>query len=387
MLFQFFSWIAVSSATQLFVPKLRVSPEQAVLNARVVGLGAVQPLGGQRQQFLRGSPYVQDPNATELPAYAPVAAVSAVSVVAALAVAAAAIGGQSSSPDRGNVLVFGQGSNELRLLTAKLAARAGYDAAIFEQDEKGAGRSLKLMYGKEYAKESSDVDERARVLVGTGELGEGLSSAISLCLVCDSAPMEENTLTVLLKNTPLLKRVVLISRMGVTRAKGGGFLGIGGEDMKLLENEKRLRAELTARNVPDFSIVRVGVLKGGGPGGPESDFNSGDAELGLSREYLFSGPNVELQVYKTNQAYDQFTLGAKCMLGDPIDYPNALSRSPMGDSFEARDNETSRIVAAAAVVHALGHPSSVELSVAAAKAKSLPNTEEWDAMFNAPLQG
>ena len=81
MLVQFFSWIAVSSATQLFVPKLRVSPEHAGLNARVVGLGAVQPLGGQRQQFLRGSPYVQDP--TELPAYSPVAAVSAVSVVAA----------------------------------------------------------------------------------------------------------------------------------------------------------------------------------------------------------------------------------------------------------------------------------------------------------------
>jgi len=219
----------------------------------------------------------------------------------------------------------------------------------------------------------------ARVILGTEQLGTALAEARGLCLICDSAPLREGAFELLLDNAPELERVVLLSKSGVTRAKPPGPFGLGGGDASLLENERTIRSVLLERGIELFSIIRAGSLKGGGPGGPQGGFNVGDAELGLSKAYI--NGIAELETYMTTQAYDQFTVGARCFAGDPIDLPNALVRAANRGSFEARDDETSRTVAAAAVVQALSWSRAVELSVGAAKAETLPTAEEWEAMF------
>ena len=57
--------------------------------------------------------------------------------------------------------------------------------------------------------------------------------------------------------------------------------------------------------------MRVGTLKGGGPG------KEGGVELGLSRTYYDS--LFELENALVTQAYDKYTLGAAVAVGDPFD--------------------------------------------------------------------
>ena len=75
----------------------------------------------------------------------------------------------------------------------------------------------------------------------------------------------------------------LISKMGVTRAKSGPF-GLGG-DAALLENEKTIR-QLAAQRGVDMSVVRVGILKGGGPGETQAEGEAvSGVEVGLAKPY------------------------------------------------------------------------------------------------------
>ena len=63
-----------------------------------------------------------------------------------------------------NSLVYGPGSLELRLITAKLAARNGGDTALFAgPDGKTQKRWRSLMYGKEYGAADADAPGCARV--------------------------------------------------------------------------------------------------------------------------------------------------------------------------------------------------------------------------------
>ena len=96
--------------------------------------------------------------------------------------------------------------------------------------------------------------------------------------------------------------------MGVTRAKPGGPFGIGGGDAAIAAGEAALRKATSARGV-DLSIIRVGTLKGGGPGVAEGD------ELGLSQLY-YDGIG-DLTAYMTTQSYDKFTNGAKVLRSAP----------------------------------------------------------------------
>ena len=166
--------------------------------------------------------------------------------------------------------------------------------------------------------------------------------------------------------------------MGISRAKPPGLFGMNGEDAALQTLENYLR-EAGSKNGADLSIVRVGTLKGGGPG---RDENTGDAALGLSKAYY--NTLVDLQTYMCSSAYDKFTLGAKLTKGDPYDLANPIIRASRASDFAPHDDETSRIVAAGAVVHAPSHPAAVELSVSAAKGEDPPGpptSEQWAELF------
>ena len=266
----------------------------------------------------------------------------------------------------------------MRLLTAKLSARAGHDTTIFCGEERLEKPWRTLMYGKSYAETGVDADDCARLLRTTEQLSESLSSAEALCLICDSSFLSADAVATLVNNSPKLQRLVLLSRIGVTRAKPTLF-GLGGDDMAMLECEAAIRQKAQARDV-DLSIIRAGTLKGGGPGEVENNVVVSGTELGLSKPF-YDGIG-ELETYLVTQSYDRFTLGASCQLGDPLDLPNPLIRAAKKGSFEPCDEEVGRIAAAAALVHALSYETAVELTVSAAKAESPPTSEEWEAMFD-----
>jgi hypothetical protein len=279
-------------------------------------------------------------------------------------------------------VVFGPGASvEMKLITAKLAARAGYDACVFQgEGAEGASRWLKLLYGTEYAKRGEDVVGNARVLEDLEAMGRALKTAQTLCLICDESPLADSQKATLLSRgtSPNLQRVVLVSRMGVTRAKPAPF-GLPSSDMALREAEEALQRAASERDL-ELSIVRVGTLKGGGPGAVENGIVTSGVELGLSKQY-YDGI-TELETYLVTAAYDKFTLGCKLSAGDPFDMPNGLMRATKRGSFDPSDVETSRIVVGGAIVHALSHPATVELTVSAARGEAPPAADEWEELFH-----
>ena len=92
-------------------------------------------------------------------------------------------------------MLYGPGSKEVAILAAKLAARAGGDAAVFAGSTAAAKRYRKLMYGAEYADNNADEPGCARVLSSTEELGASLATTqvlpSSLPLPLPSVPREK----------------------------------------------------------------------------------------------------------------------------------------------------------------------------------------------------
>ena len=286
-------------------------------------------------------------------------------------------------PSDAKVVVAGPGDLALRLLTAKFAAKSGEAAVYAGEEQKGLGqRYRRLMYGKDFDGES-DAPGNARVLLDINEFASTLASTEALLLVCDAAPLANDALLALLNNSPECKRVVLVSKMGATRASKPGFMGLGGDDWAVLQGEETVRTEAAARGM-SVSVVRVGTLKGGGPGGGTATGNddgtrSDEEALGLTKSFYDS--ILELDVYLATSSHDKFTLGAKLSAGDPFDMPNPLVRAARKSSFEPNDEETNRIVAATAVVKAAALERAVDFSVSSVKADALPTDDDWEEML------
>ena len=273
-----------------------------------------------------------------------------------------------------NSLVYGPGSLEMKLLITKLAAASpGCTSSFYVgEDEKGAQKCRGLMYGKEYASANVDAEGNGKVLTTIEQLGAGLKAAEALAIVCDTEPLPENIASTLMNEAgDKLSRVVLVSRMGITRAKPAGPFGFGGGDAALQATEKTL-AEVTKANGVGLSIIRVGTLKGGGPG---------NEAVGLSKAY--DDGIGDLGTFMVSSAYDKYTIGAKLTKGDPFDFANPIVKAGRGSSFEPFDDETSRVVAAQAAVKAMSLPEPVEVSVSSAKSEQLPTDEEWAELFGA----
>jgi len=264
-----------------------------------------------------------------------------------------------------STVVYGPGSSELVILTAKIAAREGVETFCITKagSEKGC---RKLMYGIDYSKAGIDEEGKAKPISEPEDMGTSLEKATCLILIADKEPIDEGTVNTLISNGgPNLSKVVLMSKIGITRAKGG-FLG-GGNDLKMLESEKALRSLAESKNL-QFSIVRAGILKGGGPGEDGNDF-------GLSISYynnLFD--IIEAQV---TMSHDRFSLGIDCCKGDPLDLPNAFFVMNTKNSFEPTPTDTNRISAATGCVAALLADEEMEFSVGCKKGSTPPSMEEW----------
>ena len=268
-----------------------------------------------------------------------------------------------------STVVFGPQSRELLLLTAKIAAREGIITSCIcsEGTEIGCRR---LMYGMEYADIGVDESDKARPISAGTDIGNALEACHSITLINYDTPVEQSLLNTLIQNAgPNLSKIVVLAKMGITRAKGGFF---GGSDSTLMEAENRIR-KVCAEKKLALSIVRAGVLKGGGPGSDGNDF-------GMNKVYY----NTIFDIVEANvaMAHDKFSIGAEVEAGDPVDLPNILSQMATKSSFEPKRGETNRIVAAGATVAALLHPDPVEVSISSIKSDQLPTMLEWKKLFS-----
>ena len=268
-----------------------------------------------------------------------------------------------------STVVYGPQSRELLLLTSKLAARENVETCTVCAPGAESG-CRRLMYGVEYANAEVDAPGKAKPTSDGGEMQAGLQKATCLTLIGYDEPIEAAAVTTLLESAGSdLCKVVLVSKVGITKAKGG-FLG-GGKDVQMLESEKAIR-QICEEKQLKLSIVRAGALKGGGPGAEGNDF-------GLSKAYYNSLiDSVEAAV---TMAHDKFTLGVDCVKGDPFEFPNMFSLMTLKASFDPGPGETNRIVAASAVVAALLAEEPLEFSVGSAAGKELLGMEEWSEIL------
>jgi hypothetical protein len=251
------------------------------------------------------------------------------------------------------------------LLVSKLASREQIEtfAICAPGTEVGCRR---LMYGAYYTEQDVERAEYAKAVSNGDEILAGLQRATSLVLISHQEPVEASALqTLLVSSGPDLEKVVLLSKIGVSKEVRNFWSGPN--DLKWSESEREIRQICQERKLV-LSIVRAGTLKGGGPGGGGNDF-------GLSQSYyntLFD--SVEASV---TMAHDKYTLGVECFLGDPVEMPNFLTQFSLRSSFEPAIFETNRIVAASAVVASMLHDSSVEFTVSSAKGTKPPTIQDW----------
>jgi len=262
-----------------------------------------------------------------------------------------------------NTVLYGPAARELLLLTSKVAAREGLDAS-FICAPGTEDNCRRLMYGSE----SMNIDQpgHARPISSGEAIQESLQKANCLIFVGYDAPIDAKSYSTLLDTTSAdtLSKVVLLSKIGVTKAKSGFF---GGADAQLLESEQALRKICSSRNL-DLSIVRAGILKGGGAGDEGNDF-------GLDRCYY--NTLLDVREASVTMAHDKFTLGLDCRMGDCVELPNMFTQMGSKSSFEACAYEANRIVVAGGVVAAALHDQPIEFTVSAEKAREPPTMDDW----------
>jgi len=170
-----------------------------------------------------------------------------------------------SLPAAAPVVVLGPGSLDLRLLTAKLAARAGLQTSLFSASGGVQDIWLEQMYGVEDGSTdiSTSTEPLRPAMVADADAREAaLAAAEGLAIISDGVAMPEPALSSVLAVASQLKRIVCLSKMGVTRATAGP-LGLGKDAVDQLEAEERLKAACEKADI-ELAIVRVGTLKGGG---------------------------------------------------------------------------------------------------------------------------
>lgn len=269
-----------------------------------------------------------------------------------------------------NTVLYGPSAREMLVLTAKVAAREGLDASLIcaPGTEEGC---QKLMYGPT-ATPPEGLSGRATPVSSGDDMQGALEKADALVFVALDTPIEEASYKTLLNSAgDNLEKVVLLSRMGVSKAGSGGFFG-GGKDAQLKASEDNLKNLCNSRGLP-LSIVRAGVtLKGGGPGEEGEDH-------GLDRNYY----NTLLDVVEASVtiAHDKYTLGLDCTKGDTVEVPNMFTQMGSKSSFEACAFESNRVVLAGGTVAALLHDEPVEISVSSAKAEQPPSQQDWKDTF------
>jgi len=242
-------------------------------------------------------------------------------------------GGGARTPRR--VVVSGPGATEVNLIAAKMAAKLGNcEAFSVVRDPR---RATELMYGR------GVTEGPARAISGVDAIADALATAEALILTCDfqSGPPTEASLRAVFGNAPKLRHVALLSTLG------GQALPLVAKPFGPFEGKLR---ELAAANRVQVSVVRVGNLKGGGPG----EVFQGKALTDFGLDKFFYDTLIDLSEATATMAYDRFALGATVRRGDPLRrMPNPVVSLFTAGTFEPLDTDCSRLSAAAALVAAV----------------------------------
>ena len=302
-----------------------------------------------------------------------------------LAAARLAACGALLSPGSG-VLVLGPGAAEVKLIAAKLAAKAKYKAACVAlgpaSDATLFGQRA-LMYGKAYAEAGQDAPGRAAVIQGPDAIAERLRTAEGVIVCCDeqSGPPSAGSVRAIFDrgNSPKLRSVALLSKI-----QGGGAGGLLAKS--LAPGEAALKEAAADRGNVALSIVRVGVLKGGGPGKIERDkANAGKSLTDHGLDAYYYSTLYEYSNALAIMAHDQFALGASVTNGDPFKMPNFIEAFRTKADFEPRPTDASRVAAAGALLAALVREKDADFTVSSLQSETPPTFQEWGKMLKEAL--
>lgn len=259
------------------------------------------------------------------------------------------------------VTVLGPGNKQVQLIAAKLATKAGYKATVVLDGEDQLNNARSLCYGRLYARNGADEKDKVQFAVGGEAIGAALGSSEGLIVVAaGSAPSPVLIERALAAGKGKIKRVSLMSVHGT----------------KLSDAEAKLKAAAEA-NGAEWSVVRVGLLRGGGPGKVER----GD-DFGLSQ--YFYDTNPELNSFQKDKFSDRYLLGASLTKGDGVEM-NVFKYALAQNAFSViTEGNTNRIAAANCLLQSLVQPSCAnqDFGVTAVRGLDLPTQNQWDAAFN-----
>lgn len=267
------------------------------------------------------------------------------------------------------VVVLGPGANTVLLCAAKLAAKAGCRTWVVTNDEVQA---RKLMYGAQQ-------DGPAQAISSTSDIADALAECEAVIVCCDSrsGPLSTRSTRAIFEYATKLKDLAMLSSIGGGKAMFPGKSLVPGEDTL---------GELCRERGIQFSIVRVGNLKGGGPGevattGPKAGHALTDH--GLSKTYY--DQLLDLAQATATMSYDRFTAGAELVIGDPYPAPNPLVSMATAGDFTPRPTDCNAVCAGGALVAAVRRKKSRsgDCTVSAAAGPTPPSADDWLALVEA----
>ena len=289
------------------------------------------------------------------------------------------------------VLVVGGGP--LAVLTAKTLSSRGYETLLVTSEK---GLSEELLSGPEESKVrlvDPALDEDVAVFEAS------VANCDALCVAYDSPrTLPAKLLDVVLPETSRVKRIALVSRH--LNGEGQNPLVVASKaaanrEVWALTNELKeafstfetlVRDKAEARGA-DIVTIRVGTLKGGGPGTSETQEEWKNAKIDaetLSRAYY--AKCIVKDLVNWQLLFDCGTQGLRLTPGDSAPGPGwravFTSTSP-----EAEAGDSGRVATAQAIARALAHPNAggKSFGINTELSRLPPSNSQWDTLLNTVL--
>jgi len=274
-------------------------------------------------------------------------------------------------------------------MAAKRAALDGYDTSIV------SGASTDLYRQLLYDLGSDELPNLALLESITGDdeeaFDELLRTADGLIVSIDGDdPISCGLLDVVMPATSAVKRVACMTRnlngkgLGpfVAASKGAANKEVWSPNGELVNEYQRMEAkakELCLLRGADCQLVRVGTLKGGGPGS-DAPLEPDVVKYGLTAAFYGLG---QQDLVNWRMLFDTNCQGLVLKKGDVVEGPG-FGGVFAATAVKAAKGDTARHAVAAALVKALGAscPANADFAVTSTESRQPPTPAEWDAQLS-----